>query len=51
MGRINMHTEVWWVNRREEREKILIKWILQKYNWMAWTGFVWIRIATVGENL
>jgi len=22
------------------------KMVLKKYNWTAWTGFVWLRIAT-----
>jgi hypothetical protein len=24
---------------------------LKKYNWMAWAGFVWLRIATSWGNL
>jgi hypothetical protein len=26
--------------------RIVLKWILQKYDRIAWTGFIWISIAT-----
>jgi hypothetical protein len=27
---------------------IILKCILKKWNWKAWTGFVWLRIGTGG---
>lgn len=26
--------------------RILLKWIIKKYNFIAWTGFNWLRIAS-----
>jgi hypothetical protein len=27
------------------------KWIFWRYDWVVWTGLVWLRIGTVGEPL
>jgi hypothetical protein len=28
---------------------MILKWILQKYDGRAWTGFIWLRIGRSGE--
>jgi hypothetical protein len=28
--------------------RIISKWILERYYWLVWTGFIWLRIATSG---
>jgi hypothetical protein len=30
---------------------IILKWILGKYGWRVWTGFIWLRIGTGGRLL
>jgi hypothetical protein len=30
---------------------ILLRWILESYDWVVWTGLVWLRIGTSGELL
>jgi hypothetical protein len=29
--------------------RIVLKWILGKYGWRVWIGFVWLRIGTSGK--
>jgi hypothetical protein len=29
----------------------ILKWICKKQNGEAWTGFIWLVVGTVGENL
>jgi hypothetical protein len=31
--------------------KIILEWILEKYDGNVWTGFMWFRIWTSGELL
>jgi hypothetical protein len=31
--------------------RIILKWILKKYNGREWAGFVWRRIRTIGGLL
>jgi hypothetical protein len=31
--------------------KIILKWILKKFNGMSWTGFIWLRIGKTGRLL
>jgi hypothetical protein len=31
--------------------RIILKCIIEKYDGMAWTGFIWFRIWTSGELL
>jgi hypothetical protein len=31
--------------------RIILKWILKKYNITVWTGFIWLRIGSCGEIL
>jgi hypothetical protein len=32
-------------------ERIILKWIFEKWDGMAWPGFIWLRIRTVGGLL
>jgi hypothetical protein len=32
-------------------EKIILKWILKKYGWGIWTGFIWLGIGFIGGLL
>jgi hypothetical protein len=27
--------------------RIILKWILEKQDWMVWTGFIWLRRGPV----
>jgi hypothetical protein len=29
-------------------ERIILKWILKKYDGILWTGFIWLGIGTSG---
>jgi hypothetical protein len=31
--------------------RIMLEWVLGKYDWMLWTGFIWLRIETIGGLL
>jgi hypothetical protein len=31
--------------------RIILKWILEKYDGVVWTGFIWLRLWTRGELL
>jgi hypothetical protein len=31
--------------------RIILKWILKKWDGEAWTGLIWLRIGTVGGAL
>jgi hypothetical protein len=31
--------------------RIILKWILGKYGWEVWIGFIWLRIGTGGRLL
>jgi hypothetical protein len=31
--------------------KIILKWILKKCDWEAWTASIWLRIGTTGGML
>jgi hypothetical protein len=54
-----VRAEFWWGNMRardhlEELRvggSIILKSILNKSVWTLWTGFIWIRIGTVGGLL
>ena len=30
--------------------RILFKWILVKYDWMKWSGLIWLRVRTVSGS-
>ena len=48
-----VHTGLWWGNLRERDHledvvldaRIILKWILNKYDRIAWNGFIWLRIG------
>jgi len=50
---------VWWGNLRERDHledqgldgRIILKWILKKWNVMAWIGLICLRIGTCGGVL
>jgi hypothetical protein len=50
---------LWWEcqNEKDNYEdaevgsKIILKWILQKYNVMVWAGFIWLWTGISGELL
>jgi hypothetical protein len=53
-----MHTGCWWGNLRErgQFEDIgvdgrILKWIFNKWDGQAWTGFIWLRIGRGGGLL
>jgi hypothetical protein len=31
--------------------RMILKWIFEKWDWMAWTGSMWLRIGTGGGLL
>jgi hypothetical protein len=53
------YTGFWWgkVRERDHLEdadvdgRVIIKWILIKSACKTWTGFIWLRIRTIGELL
>jgi hypothetical protein len=57
MGRIEMHIGFWWESRKDILHygdvggKIILKWILERWDEMVWPGFIWLRIGTSGGPL
>jgi hypothetical protein len=53
-----MHTKFWSENLQGSDhsedlgvdEKIILEWILGKYDGKVWTGFLWLRIGTSGGS-
>jgi hypothetical protein len=37
--------------KRPRREGILLRWILERYDGVVWTGLIWLRIGTSGGPL
>ena len=58
-GRGEAYTEFWWGNLRERDQfgdpgidgKIILRWIFRKWDVVAWTGSIWLRIRTGGGLL
>jgi hypothetical protein len=58
-GRREMHIRYWWENQKERDHwedvdvggKMIVKWILEKYDRVEWTGLIWLRIGTSGRLL
>jgi hypothetical protein len=54
MGKREMHIGYCWESQmeRDHREdkgvggRTILKWILEKYDGMLWTGLIWLRIGT-----
>jgi len=55
MGRGEVYTGFWWGNPRERDHledlcvdgRIILRWILRKYDVEAWIGLIWLRIGQV----
>jgi hypothetical protein len=53
------YTEFWWENLRETDHwgdagldgRIILRWILRKWDVELWTGLRWLRIETGGGHL
>jgi hypothetical protein len=56
MGRRGMHTGFWLEIQKERHHyedldvcgKIILRWILERYDGVVWTGCIWLRIVIVG---
>ena len=54
-----MYTGFWWGNLRVRDHlgdlgvngRIILRWILRKYDVAVWTGSIWPRIGTGGGHL
>jgi hypothetical protein len=54
-----MHVKYWWESQKEIDHgkdqdiggRTILKWILEKYDWMVWIGLIWLRIGTSGGLL
>ena len=59
MGRGEAYTGFWWGNLRERdhwrdpgvEERIILRWILRKWEVGVWTGLIWLKIRKVGGHL
>ena len=54
-----MYTGLWWGNVRERDHlgysgvvgRIILRWILRKWDVGVWTESIWLRIGTGGRHL
>jgi hypothetical protein len=54
-----MHIGFWWESWKERDhkedldigERIILEWILERYDGVVWTGLIWLRIWTSGGSL
>ena len=59
MGRGEVYTGFWWGNLRERDHfedpavdgRIILRWILSKWDVGTWTGLIWLRIGAGGGYL
>jgi hypothetical protein len=59
MGRRATRIDYWWESQRESDhwedqnvgERIILGWILERWDEVMWTGLIWLRIRTGGELL
>jgi hypothetical protein len=58
-GREDVYTSIWWGKLRERDHwgdpgvdgRIILRWILMKWDVALWTESSWLRIGTVGGHL
>jgi hypothetical protein len=58
-GRGEVYTVCWWGKFRERDHledpeidgRIILRWILRKWEGVVWTGWSWLRIGTDGGRL
>jgi hypothetical protein len=59
MGRRGMDIGFWRESRKERDhwedldigERIILEWILERWDGVVWTGLIWLRIGTNGGLL
>ena len=59
MGRVEVYTGYWWGNLRERDHledldidcRIILRWIFRTWDVGVWTGSIWLRTGTGGEQL
>jgi hypothetical protein len=59
MGRRGLHVGSWWESQKErdhwEDQDVggwtILKWILERHNWMMWIELIWLRIGDSGGLL
>jgi hypothetical protein len=59
MGEKGMHMGYWWESLKERdhyedlgvRGRIILRWILERWDGVVWTGMIWLRIGTGGGLL
>jgi len=59
IGRGEVHTGFWWRNLKESDHledpgidgRIILRWIVRKWDWKVRTGSIWLRIGTGGGHL
>jgi hypothetical protein len=57
MGLMGTHAQIWSENLQDHTEdlgvdrRIILEWILGKYDGKVWIGFMWLRIGTIGGPL
>ena len=59
LGGREMHTRFWWgdLSERDHLEdvgvdgRLMLNWIVKKWDEESWTGLIWLRIGTGGGRL
>jgi hypothetical protein len=54
-----MHIGFWWQSQKERYHfedpdmgwRIILRWILERYDGVVWTGLIWLRVGTGGGPL
>jgi hypothetical protein len=54
-----LHIAYWWESRKERAHWgdqevsgwTILKWILERYDWMVWIELIWLRIGSSGGLL